>query len=302
VVDKLKQIFLTEDGSRLRAGWRLTLQTVLLMFLLLCLGLPLVVLLILGDFIQIDTQAFSAPLLLALQISQSMAFILSVYLACRFFDKRSFESVGLKFNKQAIIDIFMGIGIAFTLMGFIYFLMLGFGWLTFGGFAWQTDSPAKVMTQTLLFALIFIFTGFGEEILSRGYHLQTIASGLNLFWGVFLSSLIFGLLHFFNPDATWISTFGIFIAGLFFAFAYLRTKQLWLPIGIHIGWNFFEGVGFGFPVSGLDIYPLMRIQVTGPELWTGGAFGPEAGLIVLPALIVGAGLIYWFTFKRNTNN
>lgn len=56
-----------------------------------------------------------------------------------------------------------------------------------------------------------------------------------------------------------------------------------------------EGVVSGFPVSGLDIYALTRIQVHGPELWTGGAFGPEAGLIVLPALLVGAGLIYLYS-------
>jgi hypothetical protein len=67
---------------------------------------------------------------------------------------------------------------------------------------------------------------------------------------------------------------------------------------LHIGWNFFEGVVFGFPVSGLDIYALTRIQVTGPVLWTGGAFGPEAGLILLPSLIVGSVLIYWFTRNR----
>ena len=67
---------------------------------------------------------------------------------------------------------------------------------------------------------------------------------------------------------------------------------------MHLGWNFFEGVVFGFPVSGLDIYPLARIRVTGPEIWTGGAFGPEAGLIVIPALLAGAGFIYFYTLNR----
>ena len=91
---------------------------------------------------------------------------------------------------------------------------------------------------------------------------------------------------------------GIFFAGLFLAYGYLRTGQLWLSIGLHIGWNFFEGVIFGFPVSGLDIYRLIRHQIQGPEIWTGGAFGPEAGLIVLPALAVGSVLIYFYTRDR----
>jgi hypothetical protein len=112
---------------------------------------------------------------------------------------------------------------------------------------------------------------------------------------VVISSAIFGVMHLGNPNATWVSAAGIFFAGLFLAYGYLATKQLWLPIGLHIGWNFFEGVVFGFPVSGLDIYRLIRITVDGPELWTGGAFGPEAGLVLLPGLLLGVALIYVYT-------
>ena len=100
---------------------------------------------------------------------------------------------------------------------------------------------------------------------------------------------------------SWAAVLGLLVGGLFLAYGYVRTRSLWLPVGLHIGWNFFEGVVFGFPVSGLDIYPLLRIKVNGPVLWTGGAFGPEAGLIVLPALILGAALIYFYTQNRNVN-
>jgi hypothetical protein len=88
---------------------------------------------------------------------------------------------------------------------------------------------------------------------------------------------------------------GIFFAGMLLAFAAVRTGKLWLSISLHIGWNFFEGVVFGFPTSGVAIYSLLHIHVTGPVLWTGGAFGPEAGLIILPALAVGAGLVWFYT-------
>jgi hypothetical protein len=118
---------------------------------------------------------------------------------------------------------------------------------------------------------------------------------------VVLSSAIFGVLHLGNPNSSWVSAVGILFAGLFLAFGYLTTKQLWLSIGLHIGWNFFEGVVFGFPVSGLDIYRLTRITVQGPELWTGGAFGPEAGLIVLPGMLLGGVLIFVYArFVRNS--
>jgi membrane protease YdiL (CAAX protease family) len=117
--------------------------------------------------------------------------------------------------------------------------------------------------------------------------------------GVLLSSAVFALAHWFNPNLDWSGLLGLFLAGLFLAYGYLRTRQLWLPIGLHLGWNFFEGTLFGFPVSGQYQYQLIRQTGTGPDLITGGAFGPEAGLILIPVLILGAAGIYWYTRTRN---
>ncbi|MBK9927734.1 MAG: CPBP family intramembrane metalloprotease [Anaerolineales bacterium] len=288
----VQKIFISPDEPRLRAGWRLLLQTLLLILI----SIPL-------NLVAYALKLHEITGNLGFLVSQILELIIlgsSIYIARRWLDKRSFESLGLKVNRQAWVDILTGIGITFIQMGFIYAVMLGLGWLSFTGFAWQFDSLNVVITSVLAFFVIFIFVGWNEELLSRGYHLQTLASGINLFWGVMISSAVFGLLHLGNPNATWVSAAGIFFAGIYLAYGYIRTKQLWLSIGLHIGWNFFEGVVFGFPVSGLDIYPLTRIQVTGPELWTGGAFGPEAGLIVLPSLIVGAVLIYWYTRGRES--
>ena len=284
----LSQIFLSPDEPRLRAGWRLLIQTLLMFVFGLVFGGIAALLGLLG----------LGPI--GGQILNFLIITSSVYVARRWLDKRSFESLGLKLDGRTLVDILAGIGITFVQMGFIYVVMLGLGWLTFEGFAWEFDPVNVVITNVITFFIMFIFVGWNEELLSRGYHLQTIASGTSLFWGVVISSAVFGLLHLGNPNATWVSAAGIFFAGVFLAYGYIRTKQLWLPIGLHIGWNFFEGVGFGFPVSGLDIYALTRITVHGPELWTGGAFGPEAGLIVLPALILGAFLIYLYTMRRAT--
>ena len=284
----LSKIFISPDEPRLRAGWRLLLQTLILMVLS-------VIISIIGIGLGLDNLTNN---LLGGQILNLVLITGSVYIARRWLDKRSFESLGLRLDKQAMFDTLAGIGITFVQMGFIYFVMLGLGWLTFEGFAWEFDPINDVVIGVLTFLVSFILVGWNEELMSRGYHLQTLASGLNMFWAVIISSAFFGIAHLGNPNATWISAAGIFFAGVYLAYGYIRTKQLWLPIGLHIGWNFFEGVVFGFPVSGLDIYALLRIKVTGPVLWTGGAFGPEAGLIVLPSLIVGGALIYWFTRNR----
>ena len=284
----IARIFISQDEPRLRAGWRLLLQTLLM--IIVSIPISLVATLI----------KFNGNELLPGQIIELIIFASSIYIARRLLDKRSFVSLGLQINKQAFADIFIGIAITFVMMGLIYVAEVAAGWLTFENFAWQTESTTNVIFGVLTFFIVFIFVGWNEELLSRGYHLQTLASGTNMFWGVVISSSVFGLAHLGNPNATWVSAAGIFFAGIFLAYGYLRTGQLWLSIGLHIGWNFFEGVIFGFPVSGLDIYRLIHHQVQGPVLWTGGAFGPEAGLIILPALIIGAALIYFYTRDRKT--
>ena len=294
----LKNIFLSPDEPRLRAGWRLVIQTILLIALAFCAGIPISLLFLIPGLELPD------GLFLALnQVIELIAITGSVFLAVRFLDKRPISSIGLKFDKWTGLDIVAGIIITFFMMGFIYLIQWALGWLTFDGFAWETDDLLTVLGGAVGMFIVFTLVGWNEELLSRGYHLQTLASGLNLFWGVLISSAVFGVLHLGNPNATWISAAGIFFAGLFLATGYLTTRQLWLSIGLHIGWNFFEGVVFGFPVSGLDIYRLMHITVDGPELWTGGAFGPEAGLVVLPGLVLGVVLILVYgKFLRKSDN
>lgn len=286
----LTRIFLSPDKARLRAGWRLLLQILLI---------GIINFILVGGIGILGIPKLSGKWgLLFRQIQELIVYASSIYIASRWLDRRSFESLGLKVGRQALFDLLAGIGIVLVQLGFIYGIMSSLGWLTFDGFAWEFDAPGTVLMNTLLFFVIFLLVGWNEELLSRGYHLQTIASGLNMFCAVVISSAVFGLLHLDNPHATWVSTAGIFFAGVYQSYGYIRTRQLWLPIGLHVGWNFFEGVVFGFPVSGFDIYALTRIQVTGPVSWTGGAFGPEAGLILLPSLIVGSALIYWFTRNR----
>lgn len=296
----LHSLFFSPGTSRLRAGWRFLLQNLILLLVGGCLSIPLFVVLLLVDPTLLSTYPVLKPEeLLLTVIGETLAVTLSVFLARRFLDKKPMESLGLQLNLQSLVDILSGIGIVLLQIGLIFFLMSRLGWISFEGFAWQIDPVGIVIKNTLLFLITFILVGWNEELLSRGYHLQTIASGTNLFWGVVISSAIFGVLHIANPGATWVSTVGVFFAGVYLAYGYIRTRQLWLSIGLHIGWNFSEGVIFGFPVSGLDIYALTRIKIQGPEAWTGGAFGPEAGLIVLPSLMLGVLLIYFYTNSRS---
>jgi membrane protease YdiL (CAAX protease family) len=286
---KLKHIFISYDEPRLRAGWRLLIQSILLLVLLACFSLP---------FVFFPEALSTQEGLLLSQVVELFGVSLSVFLARRLLDKRSFNSLGLKIDRRALLDVLIGIIIPFFMIGVVYLVELSMGWLTFNGFAWHSDPPGTVISQVLISLLTFVLVGWNEELLSRGYHLQTLASGSNLPWAVVISSAVFGGLHLGNPNAAWVSAAGIFLAGVFLAYGYLRTRQLWLPIGLHIGWNTFEGVVFGFPVSGIESYHLVRTSVDGPVLWTGGLFGPEAGLVIIPALLLGGVMVYMVTRGR----
>ncbi len=288
----LVRILFSSDEPRLRAGWRLLIQAILFGMLSVCFTILL--------FIPLKLVGLqSSAGMLLVELSELFAVTLSVFLARRFLDKRSIVSMGLKMGYRALQDILAGIVITFVIMGLVFTTMVLLGWLKIKGFIWQGEMPVTILSNTLLIFFIFLFVGWNEELLCRGYQLQTISTGTNSFWGVVLSSIIFSLLHLFNPNATWISSAGIFLAGLFMAFGYLRTGQLWFPIGLHIGWNFFEGPVFGFPVSGTNFYKITQTTISGPTLWTGGAFGPEAGLVIIPSLAFGMLLIFLYSKLRN---
>lgn len=288
----LHRLLFSADEPRLRAGWRLLIHFLLLVFFIFLFALPIFGFLAPGGQLDDDSVLLANALSLALPITAA------TYVARRWIDRRSFASLGLVLNRQGLADLLFGILLTGIQMGFIFLSFWVLGWLDIQSFAWQAMPAGQILQGTLYSLFVFIWVGWGEELLARGYWLQNLAGGLNMTWGVLLSSVLFALGHSFNPNVTWVAVLGLFLAGLFFAYLYLRTRLLWLPIGAHIGWNFFEGTVFGFPVSGLDISPLVEHRVTGPEIITGGAFGPEAGLILLPALALGAVLVYLYTRKR----
>jgi uncharacterized protein len=141
-------------------------------------------------------------------------------------------------------------------------------------------------------ALLFFFVAVFEEVLFRGIVFRLLEQGLGTWVALALSALLFGFLHFANPGATLLSALALALeAGLLLAASYVATRSLWVPIGLHTAWNFFEGPVYGARVSGLGLPSLLDARFDGPQWLTGGAFGPEAGL---PAVVLGGLLGVFF--------
>jgi hypothetical protein len=157
-------------------------------------------------------------------------------------------------------------------------------------------------------AVQYFFVGIYEEVAFRGYILVNLAEGLKfrfigrraaLIFAWVLTSLVFGVMHATNPNATLISTLNIFFAGLFLGLGMVLTGDLAIPIGLHITWNFFQGNVFGFAVSGVkNGATLISTEAIGPIWFTGGRFGPEAGFIGLLAMVIGSILTLLWVRRR----
>ncbi len=308
----IKMIFWNSTEKRLRMTWRMLIQLaiflpvlVILSTIVIGIGLGIVASqegfspMQLTDPAAAEQFVTSNPLLMLLNmLSTGVAFFLSVFIAGRFLDRRKFTDFGFHFSSSWWRDFGFGLGLGAVLMAGIFVIELAAGWITVTDFLVTSKPEARFLPQLLIPLLIFLAVGFYEELFSRGYQLKNLAEGLSgkllgkrggILMATLLSSAVFGFLHASNPNASAFSTINITIAGIFLAVGYLLTGDLAIPIGLHITWNFFQGNVFGFPVSGVDFRSATFIatQQGGPDLWTGGRFGPEAGLLGLLAMFVG---------------
>jgi uncharacterized protein len=311
------ELFLDRSTGRLRALWRLGIQywaywvLVQLAFNLLMVALLLA---IWGG--RAPSGGLDAPVSsdyypvvpLVSGVAGLVVAILTVWLSGRFLDRRPFSEFGFRLGAGWWLDLFFGLVLGALLMTVVFIVELGLGWVKVTG-AFEVPGGAPFVISILFPAATFVCVGLSEEMVSRGYQLKNAAEGLNypalgpsgailLAW--ISSSVFFGVLHADNPNATPISTLNIVLAGLMLGFGYVLSGELAIPIGLHITWNFFQGAVYGFPVSGFGAFgpTLLTTEQGGPDLWTGGSFGPEGGLLVPGIMLLGMSLVALWTHLR----
>ena len=221
------------------------------------------------DFLVADT---------IIQYFDLIGVLLLLWILMRFVDKEPFIKLGFSL-KGKINDIILGMTLGLLLMAVGYTILILLGEIKFIGFNYD-------LKNIILLFLLFIAVSIAEETYVRGYVLKNLLKSFNPIISLIISSAIFSLLHFFNPNVNYIALTELFIAGILLGISYVYTKNLWFPIALHLSWNFFQ-VMFGFNVSGMDTYSLIEFEIIENNNINGGDFGFEGSyLSILFSLIM----------------
>lgn len=304
---RLQWVLWNGSERRLRTPWRLLLGTVLFLLVSIAILLSLQLLRETAGIGLLD--GFGPAIRLqVLNALGGLVVVLTLVAVAWLLDRRRLSDYGLGIDREWWVDCGFGLALGGGVMTVMVVAGIAGGWLVVE----SVGLSAGTLPQLAGLVAIFLLVGFYEELLVRGYLLTNFAEGFQWFdrlsprvaavCATLLSSLVFGGLHAANPNATLLSTAVIAAAGLMLALGYLYTGELAIPIGLHISWNAFQGLVYGLPVSGTEL-PVSVVETTsrGPELVSGGAFGPEAGLLGLAGVGVSAlGIVVYCRSRYGT--
>lgn len=292
----MKTFFLNQDEQRLKAGWRILIFMICLAFVSTIAQFLLKSIIggmppkgILRDFTAVALAALASTIV--------------VPLITKYISKRSFISLGYRWNNKAVKDLVFGFALSAAMAALFTFLLYLFGLIEINGINWESNSSSIFIESLLVMSLssisflflLHILVGWWEELVFRAFIFQNMVEGMGTKAAILISCLIYGVVHAFNPNAGILSSLIIVLFGYLRIYGLLSTKMMWLSIGMHIGWNFFQGPIFGFSASGHKTAQLLSHSVKGPEYLSGGEFGPEGSLIMIPIIIFALLAMKWWS-------
>jgi len=214
-------------------------------------------------------------LLVAGTVGLCLSGLLANVLTLQIFDRRPVTDIGLQTNSLSARNFFTGLvfGGGTAALMLLTPILGGAGHLV-------AKQHSEFQWSSLVFYLAAIFiAASGEEMMFRGYAFQILIEKLGAYGTLLPVAILFGLVHASNPHATWLAIVNTILWGVILGFAFLRSRDLWLPIGLHFGWNAVLPL-FGVNLSGLTI-DVTRYEYRWDvlPLWSGGDYGPEGGLL-----------------------
>ena len=233
--------------------------------------------------------SFDSPVLLTLTAFQVLGSFCALWLATKFIDRKPLMSIGLSIKDKAN-EMLVGLGFALAFIGGLFLLLWLLGAITITGYV--GFKPGVFFVSMMLF-----LAAFDEELIFRGYILNSMMDSSSRWVALAGSSAIFALMHAGNPSvwSNWVPMTELFAAGFILGISYTFTKTLWFPTFFHFGWNFFQGL-LGFEISGINVdsWKMISHENTGnvPDIISGGAFGIEGSVITLSCTIICTYFIY----------
>lgn len=209
-------------------------------------------------------------------------------------ERRSPGDIG--FGRKGMVRVTLG---GFLVGGLAMAAVVGLEWAA-GWYRLKSVAPPEGMLFIMLVAMLaqYLVVALGEEALFRGGLFRLVEEWAGSWVALGVSALLFGLLH--RQGTLQDSLYVALLGGVFYAVAYMRTRSLWFPIGIHWAWNFVQGPILGLVVSGSSTatdgvieWGLLRPAVAGPALWTGGRYGPEGGLVAVLICLAVTAVMLW---------
>jgi len=293
----IKEFFINRT-KRLRSGWRFLIFLLLFLFIGGITGtlIQLILSKLGGDY------SFGTFLFIAVNSSASLVIaILLGWLCGKYLEDLPFRALGAWFTKSWLKDLILGFLFGALTLGLAVLIAIGFGGLRFDFN--QAQESSAIMQSLIISLAVFIIAAAFEEAFFRGYLLQTFARARLAWVAILLTSLFFAAGHLTNNNANYLSTINTALAGVWFSVAYLKTRTLWFPFGLHLMWNWFQGAIFGIEVSGVTSVttaPLLREIDAGPIWLTGESYGIEGGIACTAALIFSTALIWFLPILKPT--
>lgn len=288
----LHDIFIN-DAGRPRSGWRLIVYFAAVIALTLILGVALRGIYVVGLAVapRIPYAEFVADIIFRLTLLLSA--LGAAFLCLKYLEGLPLRSLGLGLHKGFLRDLLVGSVIGAVTVAFAVLIAVVMGGLklTVNG-----DVVSAIAKSLIASGGLLLIAALAEEVMFRGYPLQTLSRARLAWLGALLTSVPFGLVHLKNPNVIPGITFtNTALAGIWLVVAYLRTRSLWFPWGVHWAWNFALGGLFGLPISGLKVitHPLLKAEDLGPRWLTGGNYGIEGGIACTIALVLST-VIIWF--------
>lgn len=195
-------------------------------------------------------------------------------------------------DPKALQHLALGLGAGLGIFSFAVLVAAVLGVYRVTGEGDLTGLLAAVVGPT-------IFAAFSEELMFRGILFRWLEEWGGSWVALLLTSAFFGAAHLFNPHASPIAAVGIaFEAGVMLGAAYMLTRSLWMPMGLHAAWNFAQGEIYDIPVSGTPVHGILVARLNGPPLLTGNGFGLEASLIAIVLATMFGLWLLWLAIRK----